>query len=286
MSEVKWVKLQADMFENRKIRQIELLPESDGIILVWVRLICLAGQVNDNGFIYLTAELPYTAEMLAQQFNKPLSTIQLALTTFERFEMIEIIDDVIHISNWEKYQNVQSLDRIREQNRAKQQRYRDRKRAKMLEAQGNDEALRDSLRNVTQQNKNKNKNKSINTSINTSNVHPPTANAQFEQAWTLYPRKKGKGQVTERAKKELCKHTIEEIERAIGRYLKDLEKEPWRQVQNGSTFFNSGIVDYYDDTYTEDEPIKAADKAAKQWADDWSFVFEEANREENSENSS
>lgn len=247
MSEVKWVKLQADMFENRKIRQIELLPESDGIILVWVRLICLAGQVNDNGFIYLTAELPYTAEMLAQQFNKPLSTIQLALTTFERFEMIEIIDDVLHISNWEKYQNVQSLDRIREQNRAKQQRYRDRKRAKMLEAQGNDEALRYSLRNVTQQNKNKNKSITINS--NTNNAHLHEANTRFENLWKLYPNKKGKASVSDKSKRALMQYPEDELIRCIERYKSELAKEEWRKPQYGSTFFNGGYVDYLDSNF-------------------------------------
>ena len=266
MGEVRWIKIQADMFENRKIRQIECLPESDGIILIWVRLICLAGQVNDNGFIYLTQELPYTPEMLAQQFNKPITLIQLALQTFERFEMIEAIDGTLHIANWDKYQNVQSLERIKEQNRVKQQRYRDRKKA--LETD-NDDALRYSLRNVTQQNKNKNKNKNINT------VHSPSVNTHFEQAWSLYPKKKGKGQVSERAKKDLLKHSIEEIERAIQRYLKDLEKDPWRQAQNGSTFFNSGIVDYYDESYTEDEPIRAEDREAKKWADSYKALFEE-----------
>jgi chromosomal replication initiator protein len=47
--------------------------------------------------------------MLATVFNRPLTTIQLALRTFEEFGMIEIVNDVIHVSNWEKYQNVDVL---------------------------------------------------------------------------------------------------------------------------------------------------------------------------------
>ena len=42
--------------------------------------------------------------------------------------------------------------------------------------------------------------------------------------------------------------------RAIERYKKGLEAEPWRKPQNGSTFFNSGYVDYLDENYEEPKP--------------------------------
>ena len=109
MADVKWIKITTDIFENRKIRQIEFLPDGDAIIVIWVKLLCLAGNINDSGFIYLTKEIPYTDQMLATQFNRPLATVQLALKTFEQFGMIEIIDNVLHISNWEKDQSVDRL---------------------------------------------------------------------------------------------------------------------------------------------------------------------------------
>jgi hypothetical protein len=66
--------------------------------------------------------------MLATVFNRPLTTIQLALNTFEKFGMIEVVDDVIQLSNWEKYQNVDGLEKIREQNRIRVARHRERKK--------------------------------------------------------------------------------------------------------------------------------------------------------------
>lgn len=124
MADVKWIKLATNIFDNRKIRQIECLPDGDSIIVVWVKLMCLAGNINDSGFIYFTKEIPYTDQMLASQFNRPLTTVQLALKTFEQFEMIEVIDDVLHISNWEKYQSVDRLSEIREYNRLAKQKSR------------------------------------------------------------------------------------------------------------------------------------------------------------------
>lgn len=124
MAEVKWIKLATNIFDNRKIRQIECLPDGDAIIVVWMKLMCLAGNINDSGFVYFTKEIPYTDQMLATQFNRPMATVQLALKTFEQFEMIEVIDNMLHISNWEKYQSVDRLSEIREYNRIAKQKSR------------------------------------------------------------------------------------------------------------------------------------------------------------------
>jgi len=132
MSEIKWIKIVTDMFANRKIKQIESLPDSDAILVIWLKLLCLAGNINDNGLIYFTKEIPYTDEMMASEFNKPVNTIRLALQTFEKFEMIEIINDVICISNWEKYQQIEGMDKVREQNRIRKQRQRERQRQALL----------------------------------------------------------------------------------------------------------------------------------------------------------
>ncbi len=148
MGDVKWIKLSVDMFNNRKIRQIEFMPEGTSVLLVWVKLLCLAGQCNDNGCIYLTKEIPYTEEMLSQQFNTPLTTIRLALSVFQQFDMIDIDSDVIHISNWDVYQNTEGLEKIREQNKIRQRKYRERKKQALL-------VSRDMSRDVTDQNKNK-----------------------------------------------------------------------------------------------------------------------------------
>lgn len=72
----------------------------------------------------------------------------------------------------------------------------------------------------------------------------------FKHLWSLYPNKKGKARVSEKSKKELAKIGKEEMERAIKRYIDELEKDKdWRKPQNGSTFFNSGYVDYLDENY-------------------------------------
>lgn len=128
MSEVKWIKLSTGLFDNRKIKQIERMPEGDALVVVWLKLLVLAGNVNDGGYVYFTNEIPYTEQLLATEFNRPLNIIQLALATFQKFGMIEIVEDIIHISNWEKYQNIEGMDKIREQTRERVANFRERQR--------------------------------------------------------------------------------------------------------------------------------------------------------------
>ena len=88
-----------------------------------------------------------------------------------------------------------------------------------------------------------------------NNMCKADALALFEKLWKLYPSKKGKGQVSLAAKQRLLKVGYEEMARAIDRYILGLEKDSeWRKPQNGSTFFNSGYVDYLDDNYVGTQP--------------------------------
>lgn len=129
MADVKWIKVSTGMFEsNRKIKQIETMPEGDTILVIWLKLLLLAGNINDRGAIYITPEIPYTEEMLATELRRPITTVRMALKLFESFGMIEIIDSVYYLSAWEKYQSTDKLDEIREQNRKRVAKHREKKR--------------------------------------------------------------------------------------------------------------------------------------------------------------
>ena len=103
-------------------------------------------------------------------------------------------------------------------------------------------------------------NNTNNITRDTNNVHScsespeetpeETAEEFFERAWQYYPNKRGKGQVSEKSKERLMSHGWDNVKRAIDRYLEDLKKDEWRKAQNGSTFFNSGYIDYLDENYT------------------------------------
>ena len=82
-----------------------------------------------------------------------------------------------------------------------------------------------------------------------NNMCKADALALFEQLWQMYPVKKGKGQISDAKKRKILEIGFDEMSRTIGRYLEELKKDEWRKPQNGSTFFNSGYVDYLDCNY-------------------------------------
>ncbi|KND05483.1 replication protein [Bacillus paralicheniformis] len=138
MAEVKWIKLSTQMFEDEKIKLIEQMPEADTILIIWVKLLAQAGKTNASGYIYLSKNIPYTDEMLATIFNRPLPIVRMALQTFQQFGMIEIDEhNFINISNWEKHQNVEGMDRVRQLNAERNKRYRERKKQLQLSSPQN-----------------------------------------------------------------------------------------------------------------------------------------------------
>lgn len=85
------------------------------------------------------------------------------------------------------------------------------------------------------------------------------AKAMFERLWKLYPNKKGKGQVSDTQKKRLLAIGEDRLVKAIDRYSLELQKDAdWRKAQYGSTFFNSGYVDYLDENYVPGKEQKPA----------------------------
>lgn len=126
MAELKWVKLATDIFDNEKILFITENPHSDSIVLIWIKLLCLAGKQNNGGTFRLSNGRGYTPEMFATLMRQPVKLIREAFCLFENYGMITVEDKTVFITNWDKYQNIDALDRIREQNRARKRRQRER----------------------------------------------------------------------------------------------------------------------------------------------------------------
>lgn len=130
MSDIKWIKICTDIFDDEKILLIESMPEADSIIVIWFKLLCLAGKQNNSGVFMLNDRIPYTDKMLATIFRRKETTVTMALRTFEDFGMIEIVDGTITIPKWGKHQ---SLDKIEKKNEYQKEYMREyRKKQKLL----------------------------------------------------------------------------------------------------------------------------------------------------------
>jgi predicted phage replisome organizer len=132
MRQVEWIKVRVDMFEDEKIKLIQALPDGDAIINMWIRLLSIAGKTNDNGYIYLKEGTPYTPQMLSIIWSKTQTVIELGLKTFVDFGMIEIDTKGIYICNWDKHQNIDGLDKIRQQTNERVRKHREKKKQQEL----------------------------------------------------------------------------------------------------------------------------------------------------------
>ena len=165
MSDVRWIKITTDIFDDEKIQLIESMPEGDTLIVIWFKLLVLAGKQNYSGVLALGDKIFYTEEMLTTVFRRKATTVKLALKTFEQFSMIAFVDGAVTIPNWEKHQNIDGLEKIRQQTRERVTRFRQKQKAvvngkEQLKLECNvTETLPVTAGNgqVTQQIKNKNK---------------------------------------------------------------------------------------------------------------------------------
>ena len=147
MSEIKWIKITTDIFDDEKMCLIDALPDRDAIIVIWIKLITLAGKLNRKGVLAISKNIIYTDETLAQTFHRPLNTVRMALEVFEKFGMVEKIDGVIMLPNWEKHQNIDGMEKIKEQNRNRAARHR--QKQKLLAQNNESNVTNNVMDNVT-----------------------------------------------------------------------------------------------------------------------------------------
>ncbi len=228
---VKWIKITTDIFDDEKIKIIDTLPARDEILVVWFKLLALAGKTNQNGLLFMSNKIAYTPDMLAAIFNRELNTIKLALATFENFGMIEVEENqVISIANWEKHQNIDGMDKIRLDGAKRQAKYREKKKIKQLEMNSDvisDVTVTDG--NALEEEKEKEKKKKENKET-------------IESIWLAYPIKKGKASAIKKIPKLLKEYSVDELLNAIKRYDKSVTDKNY--LMHGSTFFNGGYMDY------------------------------------------
>ena len=137
MAGIRWVKLTTDMFDNRKIKHLRKLPEGNNIVLIWVMLLTMAGRCNAGGMIFLTENIPYTPKMLADELGFEENTVMLALQALEQLNMIVTDNGFFAIAGWEEYQNIEGMEKIREQTKKRVAKCRENKRLEACNVTGN-----------------------------------------------------------------------------------------------------------------------------------------------------
>lgn len=129
-TEVKWVKMTTNFFDDEKIKLFSADEHGETYTLFWIYLIMLAGKTNDNGLIYFAENVPYNAKMFQITFGRDEKIIQKALDIFEQYNMIGYTENgSIYLVNWDKYQSTGKLEKMKTSNKERQKKYRERQKS-------------------------------------------------------------------------------------------------------------------------------------------------------------
>lgn len=251
MAEVKWIKLTTDMFDNRKIKHLRRLPEGNNIVLIWIMLLTLAGRCNSDGLIFLTENVPYTTKMLADELDFEESTVKLALEALEQLGMIHF-DGFLCIPGWEEHQNIEGLEKVREQNRLRVEKYRDKQRL----LQSNVTCNATCNVTVTQSNAtDKEKEKDI------EKDNKYIYAQKFDEFWRIYPRKKDKKKA--RQKFESLKNIEELFPKMVAALEQQKKSEQW--AKDGGQFIPYPTTWLNGERWNDEPDAPRAPKGEKQF---------------------
>jgi len=237
-----YLKLKENFFESDNMILLETVQ--DGYIYSNILMKLYLRSLKDEGRLMLGGKIPYSPQMLATITRHQVGTMEKALNMFMELGLIEILENgAIYISDIQDFIGTGSTEAERKANYRKRIKAEEDKKLLMGQCPDN-------------RPDNRPPELDIDIDIKKDICEIETVDEFYENIWNLYPNKKGKNQVKAKQKKELFKIGFEVISRCIERYKKD--KESWREWQNGSTFFNSGYIDYLDENYLGSTPEKHA----------------------------
>ena len=125
MYKLQWLKIDANLFANRKIQILLKEPDGDTYIRVWIQLLIIAMECNKEGNLVIGDNKPMTIEYFSKIMGKSFEKMEEIIEKFLELEMIILENKVYKIKNWNKYQSIETYEKYKEQGRLRQQRYRE-----------------------------------------------------------------------------------------------------------------------------------------------------------------
>ena len=155
MYKLQWLKIDANLFANRKIQILLKEPDGDTYVRVWIQLLIIAMECNKEGNLVIGENKPMTIEYFSKIMGKSFEKMEEIIKKFLELEMIILENEVYKIKNWNEYQSIQTYEKYKEQGRLRQQKYRKKKKS---EKEKSDVTV--TLRNGEEENK-ENKRKEV-----------------------------------------------------------------------------------------------------------------------------
>jgi len=245
-----FIKLDINILDDTKIKLIRKYPDGDKLFILWVGLLCLAMKSDKPGYIYVTNGIPYTDNDLSILFEIDLKTVQLGLSLFKQYNMIDFLNGgIIEIINFNKHQNLDKIEKARQISRESSKKYRERQKDLLL----SDGHVMQS--DETDKDKNKDKDKDIDEIYN---KYPSKDKTNNNRSTSKSEKDKDK------IRSLLKKKTKDDIINVIDFYLKECYRTN-TFLKNFSTFLNN----LPDIKKSDQETVKPAENNVTENKPEW-----------------
>lgn len=142
---IDFLKLNIYMFDSKKIDLVRQYPAGDSLFVIWIWLLCEAMKSDHPGYIYIAKDFPCDPQYISNKLNIDIKTVELGLELFDRLGMVNILEDgKIEISNFNKYQKLDLIERQRQISRESSQRYRAKNRSELVTVTSRDVTVKKS----------------------------------------------------------------------------------------------------------------------------------------------
>ena len=126
MYNLQWLKIEIKIFSNRKIQILLKEQDGDTYFRVWIQLLTIAIECNCDGKLVIGENKPMTIENFSKIMGKSKKKVEKIIKKFQDLNMLIVEEGAYKIKNWDKYQSIESSEKYKEQNRIRQQKYRER----------------------------------------------------------------------------------------------------------------------------------------------------------------
>ena len=247
-----WLKLKDDFFTDKRIKKLRRIAGGDTYTIIYLKMMMKC--MNNDGILEYEGIEDSFADELALDLDEDADNVQITVNFLMQAGLLEEMGENRFL--------MAEVPELVGSETASAQRVRNfRNKQKTLQCNTNVTEVKQ-LCNV-EKDKDKDKDIDININIYKNKNNNNTLgdfdeqkkekyqdlDQFFDDLWKLYPRKRGKGSVSERQKKRLYDIGADQMTRAIERFKADNAGQEEKFIPYGSTFFNSAYVDYLDENY-------------------------------------
>ena len=128
-----YFKLKTSFFESNKIKAIRSCKNGDVTVLVYLMLVAIAVNCENDGAVMLCDDMVFTEKMMSFVLAMPSAIISEALKQLVEFGFICFENDVYQISDYDEFVCADKLANRRKQGAERQRKYVESKKSKQVD---------------------------------------------------------------------------------------------------------------------------------------------------------